>query len=452
MRIPNTLRRRLGLLALGAIVVAALVGGCGQAAPAPSSMEVIHASYLDLTANLADLRSRVTEWQKGDEGSLNIAKEKLERSEIVLGAPGWPQALAPAVAKAKAALGTMDKALQAADVAAAQAATVVLGDASHDLTHAFYGDWLPELEGERYSPLAAHVVYLDLSANLADVQSRLAAWGQGDESSLNIAVEKVERAEVLVNHMYATGVLVKRLPPVQRGLVALFPALQAKDLPAAQAAAQPLAASAQDLTQDAYVWLDLVKAGDDPSSVQASYLDLSRNIAALRSGVAASQKGNHTGLDLARQHLARVQTVLQHAVWPYEMGEAIDRARSAVGPMASALGTGDPAAAEAASVAFGEASHDVTHAYYGNWLATGVLQSATAQGGAAQQPARASSGGHVHDAAPAEQVAAADAGPHWPIIGGFAAALALVVGAAALTKPKAVARETRASLPEAGEA
>ena len=108
-----------------------------------ASMEIVHASYLDLTGNIADLRSRVGEWQKGDEASLNIAIEKLERIEVILGYVGgaWPQPMAAAIGQ--------DEGGRRPDAARHSRPRTrpppsrppkALGDASHDLTHAFYGD------------------------------------------------------------------------------------------------------------------------------------------------------------------------------------------------------------------------------------------------------------------------------------------------------------------------
>ena len=78
------------------MVIALVASACAPAEPKvpPSSMEVVQGSYLHLTMNISDLRTRVTNWGKGDDGSLGVAKEKLERIEKVLASTGWPAEMA----------------------------------------------------------------------------------------------------------------------------------------------------------------------------------------------------------------------------------------------------------------------------------------------------------------------------------------------------------------------
>ena len=106
-------------------------------------MEAIHSSYLDLTANISDIRVRVAKWHEGDADSLKIAQEKLERVEAVLHSVSWPENMASFIGETKAAVELMAKALKEKNLAAAEPAARALGEAYHDLTHAYYGDWLP---------------------------------------------------------------------------------------------------------------------------------------------------------------------------------------------------------------------------------------------------------------------------------------------------------------------
>ncbi len=424
---------------IGLALIAALSASCSPASPGSSSMEAVHASYLDLTSNISDLRSRVAEWQKGDPDSLNVAGEKLERIETVIGAVAWPKDMGAAIAKAKAAAGPMATALQDKDAAAASVAADTFGDASHDVTHAFYGDWLPAMEGMQFTQMGSHAGYLDLSANLSDLQTRLGQWQKGDESSLNVAKEKTERAEVLIRHMFSSGVMTKRLQEIERDLIPMFAALESADMGAAQAAMIPLAEASRNLSRDAYAWMDLVTGTNDPACIQASYLDLSRNMTDLRDGVAKWQKGDENGLATAQQKLARVEVVVAHPIWPSDMAVSVDRARSAIGPMARALQEKDPAAAAAVAKEFGDASHDVTHAFYGDWLPAGELRSAGAPAGNSQTASQASSaahtGGHGHSTDASTGPPVSSTGPDWLIIGGFLGMMALVIGVAAVTKP-----------------
>jgi hypothetical protein len=198
-------RPRRSILFSAILTLGTLAAACGQAAHAagvehaalPGSvrvddgqMDTVHAAYLDLTKNISDVRARVEQWQKGDAASLDLANEKLERIDIVLASTPWPANLRGGI----------------------------------DLTHAFYGDWLSSLQGQHFSAMALHVIYLDLNANLNDLKARVALWEKGDESSVNIAIGKVERVEELTQHALGTGRLVKPL----RAIVATLPSITAR--------------------------------------------------------------------------------------------------------------------------------------------------------------------------------------------------------------------------------
>ncbi|MHB0870107.1 MAG: hypothetical protein ACYC66_07015 [Chloroflexota bacterium] len=436
MRFLKKLHRKYILLALGAIVVSLVASACAAAEskPAPSSMEVVQGSYLHLTSNITDLRTRITNWQKGDADSLDVAEEKLERIQAVLASTGWPSEMARSVARTKAAAGPMDRALKGENQSAAEAASVEFGEAFHDIIHEFYGDHLPAMEGMESDSMAAHGVYMDLANNLVDLQTRIANWQKGDEGSMGVAKEKAERIEILIPHLYSTGVVVKDLPPIQTALPAVFAAIERQDAEGTAQAAKPIAAAAQQLNRDFYSWMELERAGNDPACVQASYLEITRNISDLRAGVTAWGKGDAAGSATAAEKLARVDLLLTHTAWPEDMATAIDRTANALVPMAEALKARSLPAAEAASAELGEGSHDITHDYYGVWLPAGGLQGAKAQASSQRKAQTSGSGGHGHDGATAD---AAAEGPNWPVIAGFAAVMALVIFGAALTKPKA---------------
>ena len=146
----------------------------GAALPREVSIDAVHAAYLDTTGNISDLRVRIALWQAGDDSGINIAKEKLDRIEILLSSTTWPASLDGAVAKIRQGVGSMKSALAGTNLKGAVAIAKVLGDAAHDLTHDFYGVWLPQTKGRPLPAMATHVIYLDLSANIADLKSRVA--------------------------------------------------------------------------------------------------------------------------------------------------------------------------------------------------------------------------------------------------------------------------------------
>jgi hypothetical protein len=466
MRVPTILSRKKWLAALGILLVAVLAAGCGQSTRAQAPAEVTHGSYIDLMGNISDLRARVAQWQQGDEASLGIAEEKLERIEVVLDANSWPASMGASVARVKAAVAPMAKALESHDVAAAEAAAKEFGDASHDVIHEFYDDFLHELEGSQFGQMAAHAIYLDLAANISDLRTRITQWEGGDEGSMNIAKEKAERIEILLPHLASSGALVKWVPPIERGLPGVFAAIEHEDVSAAQRAVTPIVEASRGLTRDAYAWMDLVSGTSDPACVQASYIDLSRNISALRANVGAWQEGDGASLDLARENLFRVQILLAHPTWPAEMEYAVERTAAAVALMARSLGQNEPrswplpadadwsalmarslaqvdlTAVEASARELGEGSHDLTHDFYGEWLPSGKLLSAGVA--AVSTGATVKSKGHVdevpHGIKKAGHAEVADEGPNWAAIGGFLGLLGLVIGGAAVTRPKTAAK------------
>jgi hypothetical protein len=451
LRPASKLYKKGWIVAVGALLVAILASGCAQSSPAPSSMEVVHGSYLHLTGNITDLRARVTEWQGGNADSLKLAGEKLDRVQVVLSSTGWPKEMEKSVARTKAAVAPMAKALKEEHKTVAEAASAEFGEAAHDIIHEFYGDYLPAMEGMSSGQMAAHTIYLDLAGNFADLQTRIANWQKGDEASMGVAKEKADRIDILIRELYPTGVMVRDLPPIQRALPNVLAAIERKDAAATAEAAKPIAEAARQLNKDAYTWMELVRGGKDPACVQASYLDITRSITDLRSGVTAWTKGDDAALGTATEKLARVNLILAHTSWPNNLGDAADRTAYAASLMDQAVKDRNRGAVESASAEFSEASHDLTHAFYGDWLPGGGLKAVGAHSGTMQEAPKqaqaASSGGHGHGGSPAAEAAPAE-GPDWGVLGAFAAAMVLVVGAAGLTKPR-VTSAGKATLPTA---
>ncbi len=419
-----------------------------EAGAGAASMEAIHGSYLDLTANIADLRTRVGEWQKDDEGSLNIATEKLERIQVVLSSVVWPHDLSGAIAKTQAAVAPMSKALKAKDFTAAQPAAKAFGDASHDVTHAFYGDWLPALRGAQFTSMAPHASYLDLAANISDLRTRIAQWQEGDENSLDVAKEKAERMSVLVQHMTSFGVLAKPVRAIGAQLPAIIDALEHKDGAAVQGALQPIVDASHDLTHDFYQWLDITSASENPDCIQAAYLDLLGNISDLRTRIAQTEAGDEASLNIAQEKLERVEVVLTHVMWPGALSASIGATQAAIAPMKHALKNNDLVMAQQTSKLIADSLHDVTHAYYGDWLPGAHAGSQAQHMGsdmsqAVPKTAAGESGGHS-DAKPGESaphgsgtaVQTTSASARGIVLGGFGAVNGLVIVLAAILKAK----------------
>ncbi|MDP2663631.1 MAG: hypothetical protein Q8R28_23190, partial [Dehalococcoidia bacterium] len=259
---------------------------------------------------------------------------------------------------------------------------------------AFYPDWLPGTNGAGRSPMAPHAIYLDLASNISDLRSRVTAWQKGDESSLNIAKEKAERIGLVLPHMEETGVSLKTVKAIERSLPAVTDALEKKDAVAAQEALKPLAEASPNLTRDFYTWMNVTAGADNLTCIQASYLDLTANIANLRTGVSEWQTGNQDSLKTAQERLDRAKLVLDHPEWPAAMAAPIGEARASLDIMAKALTSKDLSSASSSASVLGNASAGVTRAYYSDWLPGAQLDSAQHHSGSAVEPGAAGSGGH----------------------------------------------------------
>jgi hypothetical protein len=97
--------------------------------------------------------------------------------------------------------------------------------------------------------------YLDIVRNLGDLKQRVGQWERGDASSREIALEKVERLEILFNMtQWPTATLATEVDGVRRGVRPVRAALEAEDLAGATQAASQVAD--HDLTHAFYDWLE----------------------------------------------------------------------------------------------------------------------------------------------------------------------------------------------------
>jgi hypothetical protein len=97
--------------------------------------ELTLAVYLDIVRNIADLKNRISQWERGDANSRNIALEKAERIERLFTFLQWPSSMDEAAMALAARVPPLRAALEAEDLSTAKLAVAAVSD--HDLTHAF---------------------------------------------------------------------------------------------------------------------------------------------------------------------------------------------------------------------------------------------------------------------------------------------------------------------------
>ncbi|MBI2872926.1 MAG: hypothetical protein HYY00_07060 [Chloroflexi bacterium] len=346
-----------------------------RATPTPGKVaavvgaEMVHAAYIDLSTNISDMRSRITQWEGGDQNSLNIAVEKAERIEALLHAIQWPAPLSEPVEEIEKALPAVEAALKNKDLAAAKQAVTPIGEHSHDLTHDFYGKWVPARKAADFGSMAAHAAYLDLSGNISDMRSRITQWEGGDQNSLNTAMEKAERIEALLHGVPWPPALDEAVEMIEKALPAVETALKAKDLAAAKQAVTPVGEASHDLTHAFYEkWVSGKHGAEDAGCAQAGYLDLSVNVSDLRSRITQWEGGDQNSLNIATEKAERIEALLHAIPWPAALSEPVEKIEKALPSVEAALKAKDVAAAKQAVAPIGEASHDLTHAFYEKWV------------------------------------------------------------------------------------
>ncbi|MBI2305263.1 MAG: cytochrome c [Chloroflexi bacterium] len=210
-----------------------------------------HIGYVDISANIADLRTQVANWAAGDDLGRRISLEKVDRMGWVIPHIVWPGIMVGSVVELKEALGAVKEGLQAKDVAATQAALAKVSEASHSLTHDFYDRWIAGRRGMK-AHAVVHVTYQDIWGNVNDLRDQVANWAKGQDSGRRIGLEKVDRLEALFGHVdwpkemkHPIGELEEAIHGVEKGL-------RAQDLAATQGAITKVSEAFHDLTHEFY--------------------------------------------------------------------------------------------------------------------------------------------------------------------------------------------------------
>ncbi len=106
------------------------------------------------------------------------------------------------------------------------------------------------------SPMAAvHVTYLDMNANLSDLQTAVAAWAGGDTSQLGLAQEKLERVQALLPHISWPDSMTGLVEQLGTALEPVGAALGSEDLATVQQGVGSAREVSHDLTHAFYEWV-----------------------------------------------------------------------------------------------------------------------------------------------------------------------------------------------------
>lgn len=357
------------LATMGAMPSAAPKAATSAAPAAPTAAgSTLHVAFLDLARNITDLRVRAAEWQTGTDASRDLAAEDAERINAVLSRTAWPGELKEQIAVIQAAMPALDKALDGTSAAAIKAPIGAIADSEHELMHGFYEIWLPAQDAKSLGAMGAHVGFLDISTNIADLRTRVGAWQKGDDASLDMAGELAERIDALLARIPWPDSLAKEVGAIKTAMPGVDKALGAKDAKAVKEPLAQLADASHELTHEFYEQFLAKGATTSPDCVYASYLDLSANVTDFRTRVAAWQKGDDASLDVAAEKVDRIAMVIDHVAWPDELKATVTSMHDQLEPVSTALTAKSQATLKDPLSMVATASHDLTHAFYESWM------------------------------------------------------------------------------------
>jgi hypothetical protein len=209
--------------------------------------------------------------------------------------------------------------------------------------------------------------YLDVVQNLADLKDRVSRWEQGDAQSRAIALEKVERLEIMLDLTpWPSADLVSTASTLQAAIAPVRLALETENL---QAAKSGLAQSSDhELTHAFYDWLSPLQGLSSPSATLSAYQDVVRNLGDLKARVAMWERGDNVSQGVALEKAERLIIVLESVSWP--TAEASAQALALKGTadgVRRALVAEDLDASR--SLVSQASDHAFTHSIYDGWIA-----------------------------------------------------------------------------------
>jgi hypothetical protein len=114
----------------------------------------VQAAYVDLSGNVTDLKAHVAALEQGDANSMDIAREKVQRVQILLAHALWPPSMSAAIRKTAEGTLALARALAAQSPMPVSAALKPISDSMHDVTHTYY-DYLPQAQAIARGPASA---------------------------------------------------------------------------------------------------------------------------------------------------------------------------------------------------------------------------------------------------------------------------------------------------------
>ncbi|MDP2728761.1 MAG: hypothetical protein Q8P59_14630, partial [Dehalococcoidia bacterium] len=221
---------------------------------------VVHAIYADEAANLGGLRGMIGNWEKGQDLGRKIAIEKVDRLHVLANYITWPTAdLAASNRSMAEPLSGVTRGLTDKDLKATKDALAKVSNVFHDLTHAFYDHWFTSIKWAA-NPDVVYVSWVDLIANFNDLRSLMGNWEQGQDLGRIIAIEKIDRLNILNNHLAWPKELTNPLVEIAKSLPPLQEELKAKNLVQAKKCLTTVSEGFHPLTHAFYDTLKPAKA------------------------------------------------------------------------------------------------------------------------------------------------------------------------------------------------
>ena len=216
------------------------------------------------------------------------------------------------------------------------------------------------------------VRYLDMAMNMHDIVHLTAKWQKGNDGARAELGEKLERLEAAMGYKGFPAEMKKGIDGLMMSMNAMSQSAKAKDAKAGMKNLADMEKSWDDIAHPFYgTWMMGMSKGmgmSDEVSLQATQLDLARNLENLDELVTEWGEGDEVARVEAGEVLERMEALMGYVKWPTEATTGVEGLKTSLKPMGDAIKAKDAASGTKAMPAIAKAYDSIAHPFYGAWM------------------------------------------------------------------------------------